>query len=219
MKNAALAKTLLATAAGLLITGSALAQTATATATLDLNIRSGPGPQHPVVGVISSGGTVLVQGCLDQSMWCQVDYSGTIGWAYSDYLVVDTQGQAIVLTERPAELIGPVEADTTANSAVTGAAGGAVAGALIAGPIGAAVGGAIGATAGAVIDPPEAARTYVISNPVNTVYLEGEVVVGAQVPETVAITAIPDYEYSYAYINGQPVLISASNRQIVYVFR
>ncbi|WP_196258115.1 DUF1236 domain-containing protein [Pelagibacterium limicola] len=219
MKKTALAKAFLAGTAGLLMTGAALAQTATATATVDLNIRSGPGPQHPVVGVIANGSTAVVQGCLDQSMWCQVEYAGTVGWAYSDYLTVDAQGQAIVLTQRPAELIGPVEADTTANSAVTGAAGGAVAGALIGGPIGAAVGGAIGATAGIVIDPPETARTYVTSNPVTTVYLEGEVVVGARLPETVTITPIPDYEYSYAYINGVPVLISPADRQIVYVFR
>src|SRR5690606_21282978 len=101
----------------------------------------------------------------------------------------------------------------------TGAAGGAVVGALIGGPVGAAVGGALGATTGAVIDPPESARTYVTSNPLDPVYLEGEVVVGAQVPDTVSIQTIPDYEYSYAYINGVPVLISPQDRQIVYVFR
>lgn len=219
MKKAALAKTVLAATAGLLMTGTALAQTATATATTDLNIRSGPGPQFEVVGVIASGDDAMVRGCLDGSKWCEVDYSGTVGWAYSDYLTVDAQGQTIVLTERSAELIGPVEADTTANSAVTGAAGGAIAGALIGGPIGAAVGGAIGATAGAVIDPPEAARTYVTSNPLDPIYLDGEVVVGAQVPDTVTIQTIPDYEYGHAYINGVPVLISPTDRQIVYVFR
>src|SRR5690606_41486506 len=94
---------------------------------------------------------------------------------------------------------------TTANSTVTGAAGGAIAGALLGGPVGAAIGGAVGATTGLVVDPPETARTYVTANPLDPVYLEGEVVIGAQVPDTVTVQPIPDYEYEYVYINGQPV--------------
>jgi hypothetical protein len=98
-----------------------------------------------------------------------------------------------------------------------------VVGALIGGPLGAAIGGAIGATggatAGAIIDPPEVARTYVISNPLDPIYLDGEVVIGAGVPETVTLQAIPDYDYQYVYINGQPVLVDPTTRQIVYVIR
>lgn len=217
----ALAQALLASTAGLLMTGAALAQTATATATTDLNIRSGPGPQFDAVGVIAAGDTAIVNGCVTDSMWCEVDYGGTIGYAYSDYLTVETEaaGEVIVLTERPPELVGVAEPSTTGNSTVTGAAGGAIAGALLGGPVGAAIGGAVGATAGIVVDPPETARTYVSANPMEPVYLEGEVVVGAQVPDTVTVQPIPDYEYQYVYINGQPVLIDPGTREIVYVFR
>src|SRR5690606_39026850 len=195
----ALAQALLASTAGLLMTGAALAQTATATATTDLNIRSGPGPQFDAVGVIAAGDTAIVNGCVTDSMWCEVDYGGTIGYAYSDYLTVETEaaGEVIVLTERPPELVGVAEPSTTGNSTVTGAAGGAIAGALLGGPVGAAIGGAVGATAGIVVDPPETARTYVSANPMEPVYLEGEVVVGAQVPDTVTVQPIPDYEYQY----------------------
>ena len=50
--------------------------------------------------------------------------------------------------------------------------------------------------------------------------VDGEVVVGAGVPDTVTLQAIPEYdEYQYAYINGQPVLIDPSTRQIVYLVR
>lgn len=219
--KSALAKTILATTAGLLMTGTALAQTATATATTDLNIRSGPGPQFEAIGVIGSGETATVTGCVTDSMWCEIDFNGTVGFAYSDYLTVESQtaGEAVVLTERPPELVGVVEPDTTANSTVTGAAGGAIAGALIGGPVGAAIGAGVGATAGVVVDPPEEAVTYVQSNPVDPIYLEGEVVVGAQVPETVTVQTIPDYEYSYAYINGQPVLVAPDTREIVYIVR
>jgi uncharacterized protein YcfJ len=94
---------------------------------------------------------------------------------------------------------------------------------LIAGPVGAAVGGAAGAVAGGaagtVIDPPEKVRTYVTTNKVDAVYLEGEVVVGAGLPETVELREIPDYEYRYVYVNGQPVLVDAKTRQIVYIVR
>ncbi|AEQ50323.1 DUF1236 domain-containing protein [Pelagibacterium halotolerans] len=217
----ALAKTILATTAGLLMTGTALAQTATATATTDLNIRSGPGPQFETVGVIASGDSATVTGCVADSMWCEIDYGGTMGYAYSDYLTVEAeaQGEVIVLTERPPELVGVAEPSTTANSTVTGAAGGAIAGALIGGPVGAAIGAGLGATTGVVVDPPESARTYVTSNPMEPVYLEGEVVVGAQVPDTVTVQPIPDYDYEYVYINGQPVLVDPANREIVHIFR
>ncbi|WP_370853058.1 DUF1236 domain-containing protein [Pararhizobium haloflavum] len=70
-----------------------------------------------------------------------------------------------------------------------------------------------------MIDPPENVTTYVQSNQVEPVYLEGEVVVGAQVPETVALTEVPDYDYRYVNVNSQPVLVDPSNRQIVYVYR
>ncbi len=100
---------------------------------------------------------------------------------------------------------------------------GAVAGALIAGPIGAAVGGAVGAVAGGAagtaIDPPANVRTYVTTNTVEPVYLDGEVVVGAGLPDTIELREIPDYEYRYVYVNGQPVLVDANTRQIVYIVR
>lgn len=81
------------------------------------------------------------------------------------------------------------------------------------------MGAASGATAGAIIDPPETVRTYVSANPLDPVYLEGEVIIGAGIPANVVLKAIPDYEYNYVYINGQPVLVDPGTRQIVYVIR
>ena len=106
---------------------------------------------------------------------------------------------------------------------MTGGVTGAVAGALIGGPVGAVVGGGAGViaggAAGTIIDPPEQVRTYVSSNEGQPVYLDGEVVVGAGLPETVELRPIPDYEYQYVYVNGQPVLVEPSSRKIVYVMR
>ena len=220
----------LVTAAALATTalaGAALAQSASATATADLNIRSGPGPQYASIGFIASGDTAAVDGCLEGSKWCRVTYDGVTGWSYSDYLTADLSGELVVLTDRYPEVgLATVTydgSDAAAGGAVAGATGGAVVGALVGGPVGAVVGGVVGAssgaTAGAVIDPPEVARTYVTSNPIDPVYLDGEVVIGAGVPDTVTLQAIPDYEYQYVYINGQPVLVDPRTRQIVYVVR
>ena len=55
---------------------------------------------------------------------------------------------------------------------------------------------------------------------VDTVYLDGEVVIGAEVPDVVELAEIPEYEdYRYARINGQVVLIDPASRRIVYVVR
>lgn len=214
---------ILGTAAAVMLSGSAYAQTAV-TATSDLNIRSGPGPHHSVVGVIDVDAQAQLEGCLQNSKWCRVSYNGTQGWAYSDYLIADYSGREVVVTERPADAQIPVveyEGGGTEAGATVGAAGGAVAGALIGGPVGAAVGGIAGAAAGgatgSVIDP--GVRTYVRSNQVEPVYLEGEVVVGAGLPETVELHTIPDHEYRYVNVNGQLVLVEPADRRIVHIIR
>jgi uncharacterized protein YraI len=210
------------------LSSAALAQT-TATATTDLNVRAGPGPQHPVVGVIGLDEQATVNGCLEGSKWCQVSTAGGAeGWAYSDYLIADNSGVEVVVTERPTEMLPTVvyeeqDVDGATAGGVAGAATGAIAGAIIAGPIGAAVGGIAGAAgggaAGDIIDPNQEVRTYIEQNPAEPVYLEGEVVVGASLPETVAVQEIPDYEYRYVYVNGQPVLVEPDSRRIVYIVR
>lgn len=214
-------------ATAILITGAAMAQSMV-TAVTDLNIRSGPGPEYPVVGAIGADSSAQLDGCLDASKWCQVSYNGVQGWAYSDYLVGDNAGVEVVVTDRPAEMSVPVvtyerDVDGATTGGVAGAATGAIAGAIIGGPLGAAVGGIAGAAgggaAGSIIDPTPEVRTYVESNRMDPVYLDGEVVVGASLPETVEVREIPDYEYRYVYVNGQAVLVEPETRRIVYVVR
>src|SRR5690606_10701217 len=106
------------------VSGAALEQTTTATATAELNIRSGPGPHFPSVGFIAAGGSTMVEGCLQGSKWCRVNYDGVVGWSYSDYLTADLSGQAIVLTDRYPD----VSVDTMTYEAIDAAAGEAVAG-------------------------------------------------------------------------------------------
>jgi len=209
-----------------LIWGGAAVAQSIAAATTDLNIRSGPGPEFEVIGLIQANQEIMVNGCLSGSKWCTVDAEPVDGWVYSEYLVAEPSGSAVVLSEGYAEVGVPVvtyDGPEPAGGAAAGAVTGAVAGALIGGPPGAAIGavagGAIGGTAAAAINPPEQVRTYVTANPVEPIYLDGEVVVGAGVPETVQLREIPDYEYRYVYINRQPVLVEPSSRRIVYVVR
>ncbi|GLS30137.1 SH3 domain-containing protein [Mesorhizobium albiziae] len=211
-----------AAALGMLaMSGAAFA--ASATATTDLNIRAGPGPQYEVVGVVGAGQATEITGCLDGSKWCQIASNGGKGWVYSDYLTSDFGGKQVVLTERPANSVTILPPDGGTEGAAVGGATGAVAGALIGGPIGAAVGGvaglAVGGAAGNAAEPPAQVRTYVTENRVDPVYLDGEVVVGAGIPDNVEIREIPDYEYRYVYVNGQPALVDPGSRRIVYVMR
>ncbi len=200
-----------------------LAMAATASAITDLNIRSGPGPQYQVIGAIQNGESATVRGCIEGSLWCEVVYNGKQGWSYSKYLTMPRASNTVVIADHRAELDIPAvtyEAPAAkAGDVATGAATGAVAGALIAGPVGAAVGGTVGAAVGATVNPPAPVHTYVTAHPVDPVYLDGEVVVGAGLPDTVTLRPVPDYEYDYAYVNRVPVLVDRGTRRIVYVYR
>jgi len=184
-----------------------------ATAVTDLNIRSGPGPEYPVIGFIQAQDPVTMIGCIEGGLWCQITHKGKGGWAYSQYLATQSAGNRVIISERRPGVVVP----TVTYSSTSGAtiATGVVAGALIAGPVGVVVGG----VAGAALDPPQQVRTYVTSNPADPVYLEGEVVVGAGLPETVQLRPVPDYNYRYVYVNRQPVLVDPTSRRIVYVYR
>lgn len=216
---------LAASAASLIMSTAAFADTGFSAGT-DLNVRKGPGPGHPVVGVIPAGETVQINGCLSEANWCRVSYGTTDGWASSDYLTVTgTEAEGIVvLSQRPATV--QVETITYDNSAADAAAttsvgvAGAAAGAAVAGPAGAVVGLILGAAAGdAAVEPTAEVVTYVEQNPVEPLLLDGEIVVGAGVPENVVLHPVPDSEFSYLYLNGQPVVISNADRRIVRIIR
>lgn len=196
------------------------AHAATATAVTNLNVRQGPGPQYQITGLLEANQSTEVLGCVEGGSWCQIDANGEQGWVYSTYLTYDVGGERVVIPQASTVETPVVTYDQgNVGGTVAGAATGVVVGSLIAGPIGAVIGGVIGGTAGNQIDPPQQVVTYVRSNEVEPVYLDGEVVVGARVPTSVRVYDIPDYEYRYAYVNGQPVLVEPTNQEIVYVVR
>ena len=189
-------KLLVSAAAGALLalTSAAFAQSAVVAST-DLNVRAGPGSQHEVIGVLGAGQSATLDGCLESSKWCVIAFNGGEGWVYSDYLTGDFGGTRVVVTQRPASsgvriVEAPAIIDRRTTSSVT-----------------------------TVIDPPERVRTYVSANAVEPVYLDGDFVVGSDLPRTVTLREIPDYEYRYVYVNDRPVLVEPGTRRIVYVMR
>lgn len=192
-----------------------------ATATTDLNVRAGPGTANPVIGTIGAGQSVDVGACTEG--WCSVAMSNGEGWVSSKFLagaggthvIISNEQTSAVRTNRPSS-------DGAGAGFVAGGATGAVAGAIVGGPVGAAVGGVggaiVGASAGTVLDPPAQVRTYVTTNQMRPVYLDGDIVVGSTLPGTVELREVPDYEYRYVYVNDRPMLVEPGSRKIVYVY-
>ena len=81
------------------------------------------------------------------------------------------------------------------------------------------VGGVIGGAVGAKAAPDPTVVTYVKTNPVDPIYLDGEVVVGSGIPDTVMLAPVPESTYEYAYLNGVPVLVDTKDRKAVYILR
>jgi len=185
--------------------GSALA--ATAVGTVDVHIRTGPGPEFPVVDVIEEDASVELVGCLAISKWCQVKKQETLGWAYGDYLAT-TEGVVIGDTWPPAGI--PAAAYTQPGGAAY----------VPVRPAGRLIAPARKAIPAPRFDPPPpTVQTYVIQNRRAPVILDGEVVVGAAVPDNVELYEVPDYEYQYTYVNQVPVLVQPDSRRVVYVYR
>ncbi|MDP2295333.1 MAG: DUF1236 domain-containing protein [Pseudolabrys sp.] len=187
-----------------LTAAAALSQPASAAtiavATTPLNIRSGPGPEYPVIGAIPTNGQASVLGCIEGSLWCQVTYNGGQGWAYSQYLT------ATGIRELP-----PVAYAAPPSTTGTAIVRPSISGEFIA---------PVATTQPMSIAPPTAAvQTYVIQNPRPQIYLNGEVVEGAGLPQDIVLTPVPDSEYQYAYVNGVPVLVEPTSRRVRYIYR
>ncbi|MCC5989849.1 MAG: DUF1236 domain-containing protein [Pararhodobacter sp.] len=204
------------TIAGLFLASSAFAETAVTAAT-DLNLRAGPGVSYEVLSVIPAAQAVTVDGCLEASNWCQVSHGEVSGWASGDYLIA--MDETLVYTNRDQQVVQTVTYERDPSSTIGGGAAGAIAGAIIGGPVGALIGASIGMGVGSAVTPSERVTTYVRENPLDPIQLEGEVVVGAGIPETVVLAEVPESEYYYAYVNGVRVLVERDKRQVVYIVR
>lgn len=65
---------------------------------------------------------------------------------------------------------------------------------------------------------PAEVRTYVEEQETTSVTIDGEVIVGEALPETVTVTPIPESdEYGYAVVNEKRVILNPETRTVVEV--
>ena len=187
-----------------LIAGPALAVTALSP-TGHLNVRSGPGFQYPVVGVMQQNVPAAIPGCIQDYSWCSVAVGGVTGWASAPYLVTDAGGKPTNLQVSGAQLGIPIVVPTGVGAVVATP------------PVGAMV--AAPPTVVEPILPAPEVLSYVTQQVVDPVLVDGEVMVGATLPPAVPVYPVPASPYVYSYVNGQRVLVEPAARRIVYVVR
>jgi hypothetical protein len=65
---------------------------------------------------------------------------------------------------------------------------------------------------------PQQTVTYIESNPVDPITIEGELSVGATIPADVELVEIPDSpRFSYVYVQDRPVVVDRDSRTVVWV--
>jgi hypothetical protein len=97
-----------------------------------------------------------------------------------------------------------------------GAATGGTIGFFLGGPVGAIIGGFAGATLGAQAGVDASTVEYSSMNPVDPVFIEGDLDVGYVVPADVEIHAVPDDDrYGYIYANNRVYIIDLESRAVV----
>jgi uncharacterized protein YraI len=189
-----------------LIAGSALAVPAVFSPTGHLNVRSGPGFQYGVVAQMPANQRFPVTGCIQDYSWCSVVVGDVTGWASAPYLVTDFGGKPTNLQVSGAQLGIPIVVPAPVAAVVATPAVGAMV------PVAPAVG-----VVEPVVPAPEV-LSYVTQQAVEPVLVDGEVMVGAVLPEAVPVYPVPASPYVYSYVNGQRVLVEPAARRIVYVF-
>ena len=193
------------------------------TTTGDFTIYSAPMTESATLGQVPANAQMTIEGCLADQDWCKVTHAGVTGWAKTDVFKVMENGAAVEISgvgPKVQTLIYQQGNDQTQGAAALGGMGaGAAAGAAAGGPVGGMIGALIGATLiGTAAEPTTEIVTYINDNPLPPVQVEGEIVVGAMLPESAPMVMIPDSEYAYINLNETPVLVKPDNRQIVYVF-
>lgn len=64
---------------------------------------------------------------------------------------------------------------------------------------------------------PQAAADYAVANPVTSIEVEGDVVVGYVLPDGATVATIPDSRYGYVYLGNRPALVDSTSRTVIWV--
>ncbi|MFS8115762.1 SH3 domain-containing protein [Rhizobium jaguaris] len=73
----------------------AIAEAAEGFATANVNMRSGPSTQYPAVTMIPVGTPLQINGCLNETPWCDVSFFGGRGWVAGQYIQATYQSRRI----------------------------------------------------------------------------------------------------------------------------
>ena len=93
---AALSAIVLALGLGL---ASTAAQARTVVITNNLNVRTGPGTQYEVIGVLPAGAQAWIGSC--SGNWCNVSLNGLRGWSNASYLAPGYRPPPVVVVPSP----------------------------------------------------------------------------------------------------------------------
>ncbi len=73
----------------------AIAEAAEGFATANVNMRSGPSMAYPAVTMIPVGAPLQINGCLNDTPWCDVSFYGGRGWVAGRYIQATYQSRRI----------------------------------------------------------------------------------------------------------------------------
>ncbi|MDL2408794.1 SH3 domain-containing protein [Rhizobium calliandrae] len=73
----------------------AIAEAAEGFSTANVNMRSGPSTQYPAVTMIPVGTPLEINGCLNETPWCDVSFFGGRGWVAGQYIQATYQSRRI----------------------------------------------------------------------------------------------------------------------------
>jgi uncharacterized protein YraI len=73
----------------------AIAEAAEGFATANVNMRSGPSTAYPAVTMIPVGAPLQINGCLNDTPWCDVSFYGGRGWVAGRYIQATYQSRRI----------------------------------------------------------------------------------------------------------------------------
>jgi len=81
-----------------------------------LNMRSGPGTSHAVIGAIPANGRTLVSTGAEQGNWMQMTWGGTTGWVHSKYVANMEVYPTMTLEPEPRATPEPVSVATSTEA-------------------------------------------------------------------------------------------------------
>ena len=88
-------KVLAASMLAALVALPAIAEAAEGFATANVNMRSGPSTAYPAVTMIPVGAPLQINGCLNETPWCDVSFYGGRGWVAGRYIQATYQSRRI----------------------------------------------------------------------------------------------------------------------------